>query len=559
MGIDGGQTQIRLQVVGQGPALVVPGVSHGADVGGRVRDAVASAWSSSHRTAPVGRVVAGLTAVPSSVEEIHALARGIATDLHAAQAWVMDDSVTAHAAAFGGRSGVVVVVGTGVACLAVDAATGAWHRSSGAGYLVGDEGGGFWIGSRGLARALKAHDGRGSHTRLLAEAVERFDCSPDDLAVRLHTDERPVAQIADFAAAVLDAAAAGDAVALEVVAEAADELAACGVACVRQLPAVREGGVVLLGRAVTQSPVLAERVIAASRQLDPELRIEVGTGSPLDGACRLAEHDDLGVYRELVLGDSGIHGRPERAAGSAASRYLTTATDVLSEAAEAELVTITDAAERIADRLERGGMIHTFGTGHSHLLAEEIFYRAGGLARVDPILVDDLMLHVSASESTAAERRVGLARQLLDEHPMSENDALIVASNSGGNAVSVELSQLAREAGVLVVALTSMRHATSDRARASSGPRLHEVADIVLDNHGFVGDAATPIDGLDRRVGPTSTVVGAALLQALAAEVTATLVDRGTVPEVFASSNTEGGDDINQELLNRYRDKVRAL
>jgi uncharacterized phosphosugar-binding protein len=245
--------------------------------------------------------------------------------------------------------------------------------------------------------------------------------------------------------------------------------------------------------------------------------------------------------------------------GSTAADYLRRVTAILELAGSAEAPTLARAAGAIADRLAAGGMIHTFGTGHSHMLAEEIFYRAGGLARVDPLLVDTLMLHRSAAASTELERRPGLAAALLEDHPMDPGDVLIVVSNSGGNTVAVELAGLARERGVLVLAVTSLGHAYSALAREVPGPRLPEVADIVLDTHGVPGDAVQPIPGLEQLVGPTSTVVGAALLQALVVEVVTTLVQRGVDPEVLASSNTRGGDDHNAELLARYRDRVRSL
>jgi uncharacterized phosphosugar-binding protein len=245
--------------------------------------------------------------------------------------------------------------------------------------------------------------------------------------------------------------------------------------------------------------------------------------------------------------------------GSTAADYLRRVTIILEQASRAEAPTLTRAARAIADRLAAGGMIHTFGTGHSHMLAEEIFYRAGGLARVDPLLVDTLMLHRAAAASTELERRPGLAAELLAEHPMDPGDVLIVASNSGGTAVAVELAALARARGVLVLAVTSLNHARSALAREVAGPRLHEVADLVLDTHGVPGDAVQPIPGLEPLVGPTSTVIGAALLQALVVEVVATLVQRGIDPEVLASSNTGGGDDHNAVLLARYRERVRSL
>jgi uncharacterized phosphosugar-binding protein len=246
-------------------------------------------------------------------------------------------------------------------------------------------------------------------------------------------------------------------------------------------------------------------------------------------------------------------------AGGPAADYLRLVQATLADAAERNAGELSRAARLIAGRLAAGGMIHAFGSGHSHMLAEEIFYRAGGLARVDPLLCDELMLHRSAAGSTGLERTPGLAQRLLAEHPMAKGDVLIAASNSGGTRVTVELAELARADGVLVVALTNRAHAMSSAARAVAGPRLHEVADVVLDTCGRAGDAALEIAGLDRRVGPTSTVVGAALIQALLSEVASRLVAAGVDPEVFASSNTAQGDAVNEALVARYRNRVRAL
>lgn len=244
---------------------------------------------------------------------------------------------------------------------------------------------------------------------------------------------------------------------------------------------------------------------------------------------------------------------------SVAAGYLEHVGRVLQLAAADNLERIRRAAELIADRLADGGMIHAFGTGHSHMLAEEVFYRAGGLARVDPILVGELMLHEGAARSTERERSPGLAARVLASHPIGSGDVLIAASNSGGTRVTVELARAARERGALVIAVTSLAHARSNLARAVTGPRLHEVADVVLDTHGSPGDAAVDVPGTNHRVGPTSTVVGAALLQALVAEVATVLAARGLDPEVFASANSADGDAVNAALLARYRDRVRSL
>ena len=234
---------------------------------------------------------------------------------------------------------------------------------------------------------------------------------------------------------------------------------------------------------------------------------------------------------------------------TAGRRYLAEASRLVERLATGEWSNLSIAAGLVADSLARGGSVHAFGTGHSHMLAEELFYRAGGLVRVKPILFEGLMLHAGAELSTSLERLPGVAAVLLEQHPIAPGDVLVVASNSGGNAVVREMAGLARARGIPVIAIVSRAHASSGSARAAGATNLQDVADVVIDNGGAPGDAAVAIDGFAQRVGPTSTVVGAAALNAIVAEAAERLVARGIEPDVFLSSNVEGGDDVNARLL----------
>lgn len=240
--------------------------------------------------------------------------------------------------------------------------------------------------------------------------------------------------------------------------------------------------------------------------------------------------------------------RPDSGAGR---RYLEVAASLVHRLTEETWPSIRAAAELVAACLADGGTIHGFGTGHSHMLAEELYYRAGGLVQVRPLLFDGLMLHTGAERSTALERLPGLATVLLDDHGVRAGDVLVVASNSGGNAVTTELAATAKARGVAVVAITSLQHATSALARATDGPRLHELAEVVIDNGGTPGDAAIDIDGMGGRVGPTSTVVGAAIVNAIVVEATALLAEQGRPPRIYTSSNLAGGDEANAEVGER--------
>ena len=245
---------------------------------------------------------------------------------------------------------------------------------------------------------------------------------------------------------------------------------------------------------------------------------------------------------------------------SAAARYLSNAVNVLDAIIAEELAAIRSAAELCARAVAGGGLIHVLGTGHSHILAEELFYRAGGLAAINPILVDRLMLHVSATDSTRLERLAATGDDVLSELTLVPGDAIIVASNSGGNAVCNVVAAGARRAGVQVIAVVSRAHAAAMQDDGVDGhDTLLDVADVVVDNHGAVGDASILVAGVPCPVGPTSTIAGAAIVNAIAVETAALLGELGGPVAVLASSNVAGGDEHNRAVLDPFRDRVRSL
>ncbi len=212
----------------------------------------------------------------------------------------------------------------------------------------------------------------------------------------------------------------------------------------------------------------------------------------------------------------------------------------------------------VGESLASGHWIYAFGTGHSHMLAEEVFYRAGGLARAVPILDTPLMLHERAIEATYVERREGYASTLLDLYPVEKGDLLIIASNSGRNAVPIEMAIEGRRRGLRVVALTNFEHANAWPSRHSSGKRLAEAADLAIDNCGVMGDACIQMEGLPGLIGPTSTVTGAFIVNALLVQGIEESMKRGVTPEIFISSNSDG-DDHNHRLLDHYKSRIRHL
>ena len=243
---------------------------------------------------------------------------------------------------------------------------------------------------------------------------------------------------------------------------------------------------------------------------------------------------------------------------NAYEKYYATAREQLERVFTTQRPAIERAAASLGEALVNDHWLYAFGTGHSHLLAEEIFYRAGGLAHAVPILDDLLMLHKEAIDATYLERREGYAVRLLEHYPVAKGDLLIVASNSGRNAVPIELAMLARERGLTVVVVTSLAHTRAWPSRHSSAKRLAEVGDLVIDNCGVHGDACLQLPGMPAAVGPTSSITGAFIVNAIIVQGIENALLRGVVPEVYISSNSNG-DDHNHKLLQKYRNRIRHL
>lgn len=199
---------------------------------------------------------------------------------------------------------------------------------------------------------------------------------------------------------------------------------------------------------------------------------------------------------------------------------------------------LIEARNLIADTLEKGKIIFCFGTGHSHMLAEEIYGRAGGIIDIIPILEPELMVHENDTKATYLERVPGLAEIYLANQPIEEGDLLIIGSNSGRNSLPIEMAFEARKRGIHTIGITSLYHSLNVESRHPSGKKLYEVVDIVIDNCGPAGDAAINIPEMDLKVGATSTITGVLVLQTIVVEAVKELVKRGITPSVMISSNS---------------------
>ena len=240
-----------------------------------------------------------------------------------------------------------------------------------------------------------------------------------------------------------------------------------------------------------------------------------------------------------------------------ADGYIQIVQETIRRAWEGQKAPFESAAHRIRTALEEKHSVYIFGCSHAGILAEEVFYRTGGLAVINPIFFPGFMLNTRPITMTSQLERVdGLGKILLKENRVKQGDVLILHSVSGRNNVPVEMALEARAMGVTTVCITNLEYSRSVTSRHPSGKRLFEACDIVIDNCGCTGDAAVTLEGLPERIGPTSTAVGAALVNALVIETVGGLLADGVTPPVFMSANLDGGDAHNKKIFEEYRDNI---
>jgi uncharacterized phosphosugar-binding protein len=247
------------------------------------------------------------------------------------------------------------------------------------------------------------------------------------------------------------------------------------------------------------------------------------------------------------------------------SRFLDAATALLARIEETQGEALAEASRLCADAIAAGRLVHLFGSGHSRIPVEEMFPRYGSYPGFNPIVELSMTFHtqvVGANGQRQAmfiERVEGLAEVILSNFALEPPDVMVVFSVSGLSAVPIEMARGARERGLPVVAVTSVEHSLSGSSGHSSGTRLLDHADVVVDLCTPPGDALVAIEGLEQPVAPGSTIAAVAIANELKSRTAALLVQRGAMPPVLTSAALVGAERSRELFDGAYADHARRL
>jgi uncharacterized phosphosugar-binding protein len=238
--------------------------------------------------------------------------------------------------------------------------------------------------------------------------------------------------------------------------------------------------------------------------------------------------------------------------------YLRRIHDVIEEVGQTQARAIETGADWMADTIGRRGIVHLFGSGHSHMVAEEVFHRAGSLLPLNPMLDVNLTL-LGSVNATLLERSSGYGSIITGSHDIRDGEVVIVASNSGVNPVPIEVALESRERGARTIAITSDEHYRSAPSRHSSGMRLADIADLTIDTRVPKGDALVTIAGIKTPSGGASSVIGVTIINAMVVEAASRLLQRGVTPPLIPTMNLPGGDHDMQQLIDEWGDRLPLL
>lgn len=220
---------------------------------------------------------------------------------------------------------------------------------------------------------------------------------------------------------------------------------------------------------------------------------------------------------------------------------------------------IEEAAHLCAEAIMNDRVIHAFGCGHSQMFGMEIFYRAGGLVPVNAIIHPHLSLSPKAKLSTFVERVEGFSQELMKLENTDPKDVMIITSMSGRNGAVVDMAMTAKEIGMKVITLTSVQFSDSVESRHSSGKKVKDLADVIIDIKCVPGDAVLEMEGMPEKFNGTSTILGTFVMNLITSRAIELMVEQGYIPPTFVSANTDRGDAINAKHIQKYKGMIGCL
>lgn len=240
------------------------------------------------------------------------------------------------------------------------------------------------------------------------------------------------------------------------------------------------------------------------------------------------------------------------------NQYQTKIFENLKTIVEQEQNSMKKATQILIKAQQEKQSIFIFGASHAGLLSQEVFYRAGGLININPIFADSILVNVSPiSTTTKMEQLEGYGKIIFETSKMKENDVLILHSVSGRNPVVIEMALEARKKDITVIAITNVDYSKNVISRHSSGKNLYQIADVVINTHGELGDAVCTLPNGKQKVGPASTITSCFIMNSIITEVAFELAEMNPelVPVLY-SANLDNTQELNRELIEAYKDTI---
>lgn len=251
-----------------------------------------------------------------------------------------------------------------------------------------------------------------------------------------------------------------------------------------------------------------------------------------------------------------------------ALNYLGQAEAILHRVRDTQVDTIREAAQWCSSAILKGGLVHLFGSGHSRMAVEEVFPRYGSFPGFHPIVELSLTNHtqvVGANGQRQAmwiERQEGFAEPILNNFVFRDFDVMIVFSTSGNKGVVIDMALGAKKRGMKVIAVLAAEYSKVLDSEHSSGKKLVEIADLVIDNCALPGDSMVEVPGVDVKVGPGSTIGNTAVVNCLKVLVAEQMAAGGQMPLVLASAYEMGAEASKkrfEEAYDNYRERVKVV